>query len=223
MDNRSHFCLRDSTLFSGLSMEFFKHICWATSKQQITKGYVLFQQGEEADRIYVIKEGRFKLVRLSEDGGESILQIVGPGDLLGETALFRPGTTQLATAIALEAAKVCSIDRATFETVLKGQPDLAWEIIKNMGDRLYTMWEQVAESNRQTTPEKVLRLLVRLAREHGKSCTQGIKLTIPLTQQEIAALVGSSRVMVSQSIKELTDKNYLCREERHYILKNKCF
>lgn len=85
------------------------------------------------------------------------------------------------------------------------------------------MWEQVSETNRQTTQEKVLRLLVRLAREHGKSCTQGIKLTIPLTQQEIAALVGSSRVMVSQSIKELTDKNYLCREERHYILKNKCF
>ena len=223
MNNKRYLCLRDSTLFSGLSIEFFRHICFAANKQHVRKGQVLFQQGEEADRIYVIKEGRFKLLRLNEEGNESILQIMGPSEMLGETALFRPGAIQLATAISLEEAKVCSIDRCTFEKVIKNQPDMAWEIIKNLGNRLYDTWEQVSESNRQSTQEKVLSLMMRLAREHGESFSGGTRITIPLTQQEIAALVGASRVMVSQSIKELTDKNYLCREKRYYILKNKCF
>lgn len=223
MTNKSCLCLRDSALFSGLRLEFFRHICFAASKRQFKKGQVLFQQGEESDRIYVIKEGRFKLLRISEDGNESILQIAGTGELLGETALFRPGAVQLATAIALEEAKVRSISRCTFEKVIKDQPDIAWEIIKNLGNRLYTIWEQVSESNRQSTAEKILSLMLRLSREHGENCSKGIRITIPLTQQEIAALVGASRVMVSQSVKELTDKNYLCREKRYYILKNKCF
>lgn len=223
MNTKPCLCLRDIELFSGLSLEFFKHICFATNKQQIKKGQVLFQQGDEADHIYVIKEGRFKLSRITEDGNESILHIMGTGELLGETALFRPGAVQLATAIALEEAKVCSIDRWTFEKIIKNQPDLAWEMIKNLGNRLYTIWEQVSETNRQSTLEKILSLMLRLSREHGEACANGIRITIPLTQQEIAALVGSSRVMVSQSIKELTDKNYLYREKRYYILKNKCF
>ncbi|HWR44833.1 Crp/Fnr family transcriptional regulator [Sporomusa sp.] len=223
MNNKGYLCLRDNALFSGLSMEFFRHICWAANKQHMRKGHILFQQGEAVDSVYVIKEGRFKLLRMTEDGNETILQIVGPGEMLGETALFRQDAIQVATAISLEEAKVCSIDRCTFEKVVKKEPDLALEIIRNLNDRLYHVWEQVSEANRQSTQEKILGLMIRLAREQGEACADGSRITIPLTQQEIAALVGASRVMVSQSIKELTAKNYLCREKRHYILKNRCF
>ncbi|MDF2874179.1 MAG: crp 3 [Sporomusa sp.] len=223
MNNKGHLCLRDSALFSGLSMGFFKHICWAANKQQIRKGHALFQQGEAADSIYVIKEGSFKLLRMTEDGNETILQIVGTGEMLGETALFRRDAIQVATAIALEDAKVCSIDRCTFEKLVKKEPDLALAVIRNLNERLYHVWEQVSDANRQSTQEKILGLMIRLAREYGEDCAEGTRITIPLTQQEIAALVGASRVMVSQSITELTAKNYVLREKRYYILKNKCF
>lgn len=223
MNNKRYLCLRDSTLFSGLSMEFFKQVCWAANKQQYKKGQVLFQQGEAADSVYVIKEGCFKLLRMTEDGNETILQIVGPGEMMGETALFRQDAIQLATAISLEEAKVCSIDRCTFEKLVKREPELALEIIRNLNDRLYRVWEKVSDENRQSTKEKILGLMIRLAREHGEVCADGTRITLALTQQEIAALVGASRVMVSQSIRELTEKNYLCREKRYYILKNRCF
>ena len=223
MTNKGCLCLRDNTLFFGLSMDFFKHICWAANKQQMRKGQILFQQGETADSIYVVKEGRFKLLRMTAEGNETILQIVGPGEMLGETALFRQDAVQVATAISLEEAKVCSINRSTFENVVKKEPDLALEIIRNLNDRLYHVWEQMSEENRQSTQEKILGLMIRLAREHGELCAAGTRITIYLTQQEIAALVGASRVMVSQSIKELTAKNYLGREQRYYILKNRCF
>ncbi len=129
----------------------------------------------------------------------------------------------MATAVSVEEAKVCSIDHGTFENIIKTQPDVAWEMIKNLGDRLYGVWEQVSESNSQSTQEKVLSLLLRMARDHGEACVEGTRITIPFTQQEIASQVGASRVMVVQSIKELTMKNYLCREKQYYILKGKCF
>jgi len=223
MNNKRYLCLHDIPLFSGLNIESFRQICSVTNKQELTKGQLLFRQGEVSNSIYVIKEGRFKLLRMTQDGDETILQLVGPGELIGETALFRSDRVQLATAISVEPAKVCSIDHDTFEKVIKNQPNLAWEMIKNLGDRLYGVWEQVSESNNQSTQEKILSLMFRMAHEHGESCTVGTRITIPFTQQEIASLVGASRVMVSQSIQELTMKNYICREKRYYILKGKCF
>jgi len=68
-----------------------------------------------------------------------------------------------------------------------------------------------------------LSLLFRLAREHGEPCPEGTLIKIYLTQQEIASLVGASRVMVAQVLKELTTENYLCRGEKYYILKDRCF
>ncbi|HML87562.1 MAG TPA: Crp/Fnr family transcriptional regulator [Methylomusa anaerophila] len=223
MDKKRYLCLHDIPLFSGLSMEFFRQICLATDKQHLTKGQSLFRQGEVSNRIYIIKEGYFKLLRITPDGDETILQFVGPGEIIGETALFRADKAQLATAISVGEAKVCSIDHNTFEKIIKNQPNLAWELIRNLGDRLYGVWEQLSETNSQTTQEKVLSLMIRMANEHGESCHEGVRITIPLTQQEIASLVGASRVMVVQAIKELTMQNYLCRENRYYILKNKCF
>lgn len=223
MNTKRYLCLHDIPLFSRLSMDSFRQVCLATNKQQLVKGEVLFRQGEAANRIYIIKEGHFKLLRVTPDGDETILQFVGPGEIIGETELFRSDKIQLATAISLEAAKVCSINHDTFEKVVKTYPDLAWELIKNLGDRLYGFWEQASEAKGQTTVEKVLSLMLRMAQDHGETCSEGIRISIPLTQQEIASLVGASRVMVAQSIKELTNRKYLCRENRYYILKNKCF
>lgn len=223
MNKKRYLCLYDIPLFSGLNKDSFKVICHAASKQLKRKGEFLFCQGDTADTIYIVKEGNFKLIRTTENGDEAILQIVNPGEILGESALFRSSTTHPVTAIAMEDSKVCSIDRNTFEKVIKAEPDLAWQMIENLSSRLYNTWEQLTESNTQNAREKVLNLLVRLAQEHGESCPQGQYIKIRLTQQEIASLVGLSRVMVSQVINGLIVDNYLSKEKKNYILKSRCF
>lgn len=223
MNQKRYVCLYDIPLFSGLNQDSFKAICRAANKQEKKKGEFLFRQGDAADIIYIVKEGNFKLIRTTENGDEAILQIVNPGEVLGENALFHKGATQLVTAVAMEDAKVCSIGRRTFEGVIKHEPDLAWQMIENLSNRLYHTWEQLTESNTQNAREKVLNLLVRLAQEHGESCPQGLYLKIRLTQQEIASLVGVSRVMVSQVINELIAAEYLSKDRKNYILKSRCF
>lgn len=223
MDKKKYLCLYDVPLFSGLNRDSFKTICFAANKQHKKKGEFLFRQGDATDTIYIIKEGNFKLIRTTEDGDEAIVQIVSAGEILGECALFRKDTTQPVTAIAMDDAKVCSIDRKTFEKIIKNEPDLAWQVIENLSNRLYNTWEQLTDSNTQNAREKVLSLLVRLSQEYGESCPQGLRVKIRLTQQEIASLVGVSRVMVSQVINDLIVNDYLSKEKSFYIIKSRCF
>lgn len=223
MNKKSYLCLYDIPMFSGMSKQSFKTICNACNKQVIKKGENLFCQGDAGGTVYVVKEGSFKLVHTTEEGIEVILQIVAAGDVLGESALFNGSDEQPVTAAAMEESRVCSIDRKNFELIIKQEPELAWQMIENLSSRLYTIQEQLTESNTQNAREKVLNLLMRLANEHGEICPQGLFIKIPLTQQEIASMIGISRVMVSQIIQELTIENILCRDKKNYIVKNRCF
>lgn len=223
MINDKRICLYDLPIFSGIDKITFSRFCHAANKHHKKKGEFLFYQGDPADAIYIVKEGTFKLVRTNKEGEEAIVQIVGKGETIGETSLFKENIFSPFSAIALEESRVCSIDSKTFETMIKSEPSVALQLIKNLGNRLYSTWEQIAESNRQTIQEKVLSLLVRLSAEHGESCDEGTVIRVSLTQQDIASAVGASRVMVSQVLKELTDRNYLSRDKKYYVLKDKCF
>ncbi|WP_242868812.1 Crp/Fnr family transcriptional regulator [Desulfotomaculum copahuensis] len=203
-------------------MACFRPVCEIATKRKLQRGEILFHQGDEVDTVYLVKEGSFKMVRVTVEGQEVILQILTPGEVIGEAALFQK-KCHPASAVALEETKVCSINRAHMEEVIKRTPDLAWQVIASLGSRLYAVWDQVAELNTLTTREKVLSLLMRLAREHGEACPEGTRIKFHLTQQEMASMVGASRVMVAQALKELAANNYLYREERYYVLKHRCF
>lgn len=88
-------------------------------------GEFLFKQGDVANAIYLIKEGSFKLVRITENGEEVIIQIVGQGEIIGEANLFRENIILPISAVALEKAKVCSIDIQSLEEVINNEPKIA--------------------------------------------------------------------------------------------------
>jgi cAMP-binding proteins - catabolite gene activator and regulatory subunit of cAMP-dependent protein kinases len=125
MSRKYYLCLHDILLFAGLDQDHFQLICKAANKQEIRKGNCLFKQGEPAESVYIIKEGTFKILRVTEEGEEAIIQIFGPGEIIAETGLFQQDAFHLATAMALEDSKACSIDRATFKKIIMDNPDLA--------------------------------------------------------------------------------------------------
>lgn len=215
-------CLRDLPLFSNVEADVFRPVCAVADKRTLHRGDVLFRQGEPVKAVYLIKQGSFKLARVTEDGREVLLRIAGQGEVLGEDALFQENT-HVATGIALEDAKVCSISRERLEEVIRQRPDLAWQVIASLGSRLYALWAQVTELNTQTTRERVLTALVRLAGDYGEECPQGTRIRLRLTQEDIGGLVGASRVMVAQVLGELAADKRLIREGRYYVLRNHCF
>jgi CRP/FNR family transcriptional regulator len=211
-------CLRELPLFRALSGSDFAGICLSATKRRVPRGDYLFRQGERSAEIYLIKAGKLKLVQVSPSGREVILDVVGRGEVLGETALFRE-QEQMCSAVALEDASVCSFGRPQFEAFIRANPDLALSIISYLGAKLYESTQQAGESAGRPVREKLLQTFLRLAEEHGQARPAGTLIALALTQEELASMVGASRVQVANVLRELREEGVIARDGRHYLLK----
>ena len=211
-------CLQELELFQGLESEQLANLCACTARKKLPKGERLYRQGEIPRTIYLIKSGKLKLVQSTEDGRETILDVCGPGEVLGELSLFQE-QDEPSSAIAMEEASICCFGKQQFETLVKQDPSFALRIISYLGQKRYEAMQKQSEDNRQTVKEKVLSLLYRFANEYGEKRADGLLIDLKITQQELADMIGSSRVMVVQALKELKAFNVIDREKRYYILK----
>lgn len=211
-------CLKELPLFQGLSETEFNSICPGTINKSVVKGHFLFRQGDHAHAIYLIKSGKLKLIQNAGDGRETIISIVGPGEVLGETALFQEDELHF-SAVAIEDARLCGFDRRDLEMVIKQYPDFAVKIISHLASKLNTTIQQVSESSGVSVKEKLLRLLVRLANEYGKITSDVIIIELKITQQEMGNMIGASRVKVSQVLKELRETGIVGQYNKYYTVK----
>ncbi|WP_366921516.1 Crp/Fnr family transcriptional regulator [Metallumcola ferriviriculae] len=214
-------CLRSLPIFDGLAMEDFKNVCLNASKITLKKGDFLFCREQAADTIYLIKEGIIKLAQCTEEGKEIILDIVGRGNVLGEMALFKK-QKHLSDAVALEEVHVCAFSLSQFETLIKNKPNIALSVIANLGQKLYSAMQQLSDTANYSVEDKLLALFFRLAKEYGKETSSGQLIELNLTQQDMANMIGASRVMVAQVIKKFKEAGFLTKQGRYYVLKDQC-
>lgn len=211
-------CLRELPLFQGLSETDFYSICPGVINRSVAKGQFLFRQGEDHRTVYLIKSGKLKLIQNTEDGREIIISIVGPGEVLGETALFQDHELHF-SAVALENARLCGFSRQDLEMVIQRNPGFAVKIISHLARKLNTMMQQVSETSGVSVKEKLLRLLIRLANEYGKVASDMTIIELNITQQEMGNLIGASRVKVSQVLSGLRDAGIVSKHGKYYTIK----
>jgi len=211
-------CLQELDLFQGLDREQFNNLCQCTTRKKLSKGAHLFFQGEMTSTIYLIKSGKLKLVQTTENGRESILDVCGPGEILGELSLFQE-QKEPSSAVAMEEANICCFSRQQFKELIRQDPSFALRIISYLGEKRYETLQKQIEETRQTVKEKLLHLFYRFANDYGQKHESGLLIDLKVTQQELADMIGSSRVMVVHALKEFEEANIIGREKRYYILK----
>ncbi len=215
---RGVLCLKELLLFEGLDKDDFYGICPGAMNKSVLKGQYLFRQGEHDHAIYLIKSGKLKLIQNTEEGREIIINIIGPGDVLGETALFQEHEMTF-SAIAIEDVKLCAINRSDLELIVQRNPEFAVRIISHLARKLNATMQQVSESSGASVKEKLLRLLLRLANEYGKTTPDMTIIELKITQQEMGSMVGASRVKVSQVLRELKESGILRYNGKYYMIK----
>lgn len=211
-------CLKELPLFFGLSQEEFDHVCLCATKQIFLKGSNIVRQGDFNSTIYLIKLGKLKLVQCSTKGREIILNIIGPGDILGETNLFKEKELTF-SAVAMEDVKVCSFSKDQFEKLVITNPRVAIKIINYLSDKLNDSFQQAGDSRGNSIRDKLLQLFIRLADDHGKKTPSEKIIEVKITQQDIADMIGASRVMVVQTLKELQTKGVIGKRGKYYTLR----
>jgi CRP-like cAMP-binding protein len=185
--------LLDSTdLFAALPPDVLVALQDETSVRQIARNEILFRQGEPSSSLYVVSEGRIAIATQSGDGRESVIAVLEDGGLFGELPLF-DDAPRVADARALVDSTVVELEYEPVRRVLREQPDLLWIIVRLLVTRLRATDEALADAVFLDVPARTAKRLLELA---GDADT----FTLPLTQEELAAMVGASRERVNKAI-----------------------
>lgn len=180
---------------------------------------MIYLPGDRSDKVYLLKKGRVKVSRLSEDGREMTMIILEPGEFFGESALYTDQQTRSTMAEALDDAIICTIYREEFEALLREEPNLALRVTKAIGRRRREIESRLEDMVFRSVPSRLAHLLLKLADQYGREKSQGTLLDVTLTHLEIANLIGSTRETTTTQLNNLKRDGLINIKKRNiYIL-----
>ncbi len=164
------------------------------SEVRLARGEVLFKQGDAGDALFAVIDGAMEVSILSVDGRKLSLDLLTPGAVFGEIALFDPGT-RTATVTAVEPARLLRVLSTDVLRELHDHPELAIDMIRLAGQRMRWMGRQLNEQVFLPVPTRVARKLLHLAPRQGAQTG-----AVRLSQAELAEYVGATREAVSKTL-----------------------
>ncbi|WP_299035982.1 Crp/Fnr family transcriptional regulator [uncultured Pseudokineococcus sp.] len=209
--------VRRAPLFRGVGSAAAEALQASMTRVDVPRGGVLFTEGDEGDRLYVIVAGTVKLGRRAPDGRENLLAVLGPAEMLGELSLFDPGP-RTATATAVTPVVLAGLGPEDLERWLDGRPEVARHLLRALAQRLRRTNDSVADLVFTDVPGRVAKALLDLAERFGER--SGAQVLVPhgLTQEEIAQLVGASRETVNKALADFSARGWLRLEARAVVL-----
>jgi CRP/FNR family transcriptional regulator, cyclic AMP receptor protein len=205
--------LADVDLFRALPPEAVDRVVAEAQPRSLRRGDVLFSEGDEAAELFVVESGRLAMANRSPDGRESVLALMEPGDLFGEMPLF-DGQARSADARALEASLVHAVPYVMLREMLQGQPILLWGVVEMLARRLRTMDVALADAVFLDVTGRTAKRLLELAGDAEE-------FQLPITQEELAGLVGASRERVNKAISSFIRLGWIDQRDRRYRILNR--
>ena len=201
---------RKAPLFTALDDAAADSLRASMEPVKISKGNVLFAEGDEGDHLYVIVEGKLKLGTSSGDG-------LGPGEMFGELSLFDPGP-RTSTATAVTDAKLLSLGHKELIPWLAENPAVALHLLGRLAQRLRRTNEAVGDLVFSDVPGRVAKALIDLGERFGKEQPEGLYVHHDLTQEELAQLVGASRETVNKALADFASRGWLKLDGRAVLI-----
>jgi len=179
---------------SNASVELQNLLSRAATEVVLADGETLFDQGDEGDTLYAVTEGAIELSVLSREGRKLALDMLRPGDMFGEIALFDP-SVRTAGAVAVGETHLLSVRNADLLRELSTAPELAVDLVKLAGQRMRWMNRQLSEQVFLPMPSRLARKILHLT-EHD----DGEHPVLDMSQSDLAEFVGATREAVSKTL-----------------------
>lgn len=202
--------LADTEFFAEAPLELLAPIAAAGKVRELVRGDVLFEVGDEPDSIYVVLSGRIAIAIGNRpfDHRESVIALMDAGDLFGDMGMLDK-SPRSAGARALEASSVLEIPYAAVIEQLDKSSALLWNVIRMLSRRLRAMDQALADSVFLDVTGRTAKRLLELSA--GKD-----EFTLPVTQEELAGMVGASRERVNKAIASFIKLHWLEQSDRTY-------
>jgi CRP-like cAMP-binding protein len=214
--------LAESTLFGPLSHEERAGLERRLVRRRYEKDEYIFFEGDPAEWLILVAQGRVKMLKHSEGGRETILATFGPGEIVGEVGVL-VGDTYPATAQALEPAVTLRLRRDEYVDLVRSHPDLAWALISELGRRLQRAHETIRSMAVEKVERRVARVLLRMANTAGErledaNAPGAVRITVPLSRQDIADMAGTVIETAIRTMSKFHRQGFIDTQEGHIIL-----
>ena len=205
--------MSETILFAGLDDDALAKVVEAGRDLEMLRGDVLFREGDDPDELFVVVSGRIAIANKSIDGRESMVALMEEGDLFGEMGLF-DGRSRSAEARALETSVVTAVPYGPVRNLYQDDPALLWRVVAMLAGRLRTMDTALADSVFLDVTGRTAKRLLDLAGEEDE-------FSLPITQEELAGMVGASRERVNKAIASFIRLGWIEQIDRTYRITNR--
>ncbi|MBM7555901.1 Crp/Fnr family transcriptional regulator [Halanaerobacter jeridensis] len=209
--------LKNSKFFSNLEEKEIKEIKEIMRPRKYNEGEIIFFEDEPGEGLFLVKSGKVKLTKMVESGDEQILTIIQPGNVFAEVVLFG-NADYPATAVALEDSKLYLIRSKDMEKLIKDKPSIAVKLLDLMSKRLRRAQKLVRDMGLKDTTCRTASLLLYLAQEYGVKRSNGIRIDLKLTQQELANMIGTTRETISRVLNKFKEKDIIKTAHKKMII-----
>ncbi|NOZ75118.1 MAG: Crp/Fnr family transcriptional regulator [FCB group bacterium] len=213
--------LQNFNLLEGMKPEMMEEMNEKTKMTRSGKKEIIYFPEEPSDTIYFLKEGKIKISRVTEDGRSMTLQLLGPGEIFGESALLGQDIHENIAEV-VEDALICSINRDMFQELLASNPalTLTLSINKFIGFRLRKIESHIEDLVFKNARERIESFLKRYVKTFGKKMIDGWRVRPFLTHQEIAELTATARQTVNTILNELVQQKKITYSRRVFHVKD---
>ena len=179
------------------------HLGLAGSARRLPHDAVVVRQGEPSTTLFLVERGAMRLSSVTADGRELVVAVLGSGDLFGESALLEERSP--VEARALGECVVVALDVGVLPLVFRETPATGTQLLRLVAARLHRTQRALGDALTTDLATRIAARLRDLSERHGIRRADGVHLAIPLTQDELARMVGASREAVNRSLRGLVD------------------
>ena len=182
-------------LLDGLPEEDVRRLLSVARRRKFTRGEIVFHEQDPADTLHLIVKGRFIVRSQTPLGERAILAVLGPGEMFGELSLLEADARRTATVAAVEGGETHCVHRVDFEGLRRRHPETADVLIAILAGQVRRLSRHLLEALYVPADKRVLRRLLEVAERFDDGL-------VPLNQEDIASLAGTSRATANRVLRE---------------------
>ncbi|MCL4264301.1 MAG: Crp/Fnr family transcriptional regulator [Anaerolineae bacterium] len=204
--------LQHTDLFGGVPVTVLKRIMDDVVERPFAQGDIIFRQGDPGRVLYLVKSGQVRIFINGLDGTETSVILLGrPGNIFGELAII-DGLPRSATAVAMEATMLLTINREAFRGHMRQNPQLALNFMQELSSKVRHNTRNIDTLTTLPVPQRLARQLMEMAQNYGRATTDGVFINTTLTQGQLATLIGATRESTNKALRDFRQREWILME-----------
>ncbi|ABR34438.1 MULTISPECIES: Crp/Fnr family transcriptional regulator [Clostridium] len=205
---RGNLCASKVPMFENLNDEELLDIVNMINHKEYIKGDIIFSEGNIANTLYFVNEGKIKLYRYTKDGKEQILHILSEGDFFGELDLIKPSTYRF-NAKAIVDAKVCTLTKDELKDAMMRKPEIGIKLLETVRERLSKVEDLVQNLATKDVDSRMAYLITDLMTSYGENIEDSISIKLPISRGDMANYIGVTPETISRKLKKFEDEKII--------------